>query len=104
MRKILIILAILLSFAVSVTAELLNRGTDSPGNRLIYDSDLNITWYDYTNSAAYWQTQIDWASALSINFEGNIYDDWRLPSTMVNIKMKDLTPVALPFDSNTFIC
>lgn len=49
-------------------AALQNRGTGNFGNRLIYDSDLNITWYDYTKSADSWQNQVNWASALSVNF------------------------------------
>jgi len=28
-------------------ATLFLRGTDTLGNQLIYDSDRNITWYDY---------------------------------------------------------
>jgi hypothetical protein len=63
-------------------ADLYNRGTDSLGNRLIYDSDLDITWYDYTNLIDSWQNQVDWASTLSVNFGGNTYDDWRLPTTI----------------------
>ena len=62
-------------------AALVNRGTDINGNRLIYDSDLNITWYDYSNYAS-WQNQINWASTLTVNFGGTIFDDWRLPSTV----------------------
>ena len=29
-----------------------------------------------------WQTQMNWASALTVTFGGTIYDDWRLPSTV----------------------
>jgi hypothetical protein len=66
---------------LSAHAVLYNRGTDSKGNRLIYDSDLDITWYDYTKSWDTWQNQNNWASNLTVNFGGIIYDDWRLPST-----------------------
>ena len=59
-----------------------NRGTDSLGNRLIYDSDLNITWYDYSKSWDTWQNQVNWASGLSVTFGSNTYTDWRLPSTV----------------------
>lgn len=69
-------------FSLRAQASLSNRGTDSLGNQLIYDSDLNITWYDYSNSANLWQDQMDWASALTVHFGGNIYGDWRLPSTV----------------------
>lgn len=51
MKRILILagmMAMVLGFSVQAHAALYNRGTDSLGNQLIYDSDLNITWYDYT--------------------------------------------------------
>ena len=67
---------------VSVNATLYNRGTDSLGNSLIYDDDLNITWYDFSNAVNTWQNQANWANTLSINFGGAIYDDWRLPSAV----------------------
>jgi len=63
-------------------AELFLRGTDNLGNRLIYDSDLNITWYDYTTYTNTWYGQVNWASALTVNFGGTIFDDWRLPTTV----------------------
>ncbi|MBI4698912.1 MAG: DUF1566 domain-containing protein [Nitrospirae bacterium] len=46
-----------------------------------YDSDLGITWYDFRNAANTWQNQVNWASGLSVNFGGTVYDDWRLPTT-----------------------
>lgn len=67
--------------ASSAHAELFNRGTDSLGNQLIYDSDLNITWYDFTRSYDTWQNQMDWADALSVTYGSNTYTDWRLPIT-----------------------
>ncbi len=47
---IVLLVAVFFISTLSADAGLQNRGTDSQGNRLIYDSDLNITWYDYTNS------------------------------------------------------
>ena len=44
-----VIMAMVLVFSMQAQAALQNLGTDSLGNRLIYDTDLNITWYDYTN-------------------------------------------------------
>ena len=82
MKYLILLLIIILSFSVSANAELYNRGTDILGNRLIYDSDLDVTWYDYMNSYSNWYTQMDWASALTVNFRGTIYDDWRLPATV----------------------
>ncbi|MBI5409481.1 MAG: hypothetical protein HZA14_08955 [Nitrospirae bacterium] len=79
---IVVLFVVLFLSTFSAHAELYNRGTDSFGNRLIYDSDLNITWYDYTNRDYSWPDQMNWANALSVNFGGNVYDDWRLPATV----------------------
>ncbi len=49
---ILYVLAVVLLFSVQANAALQNLGEDSQGNRLIYDTDLDITWYDYSKSAA----------------------------------------------------
>ncbi|RJQ19901.1 MAG: DUF1566 domain-containing protein [Nitrospiraceae bacterium] len=78
----LFVLAMVLGISMQAQAALELRGEDSLGNRLIYDNDLNITWYDYSNSASNWQTQVNWASGLSVDFEGTIFDDWRLPTTV----------------------
>ena len=65
---------------------LIGEGTSVHGTyNLIYDTDLNVTWYDYTNTIAGffgWQSQVNWASSLSVNFGGTIYDDWRLPTAL----------------------
>ena len=78
---LLVALLVVFGFSVQANATLYNRGPDSLGNRLIYDDDLNITWYDYTNTFNTWQNQVGWANALSVEFGGTIYDDWRLPIT-----------------------
>lgn len=79
-RIILLMTALTLIFSTMAHATLINRGTDMLGNRLIYDTDLNITWYDYTKSLDTWQNQVNWSDALVVNFGGTIYDDWRLPT------------------------
>ena len=63
-------------------AFLINRGTDTLGNRLIYDNDRDITWYDFSNAANTWQNQVNWALGLSVTFDSTTYDDWRLPTTV----------------------
>jgi hypothetical protein len=54
------------------------------GNGLIYDTDLNITWYDYMNfSRGSWYSQRDWAANLSItDIYGQSHTGWRLPATI----------------------
>ncbi|MBI4697668.1 MAG: hypothetical protein HY758_01795, partial [Nitrospirae bacterium] len=67
--------------------ELRGEGTSAYGTfRLIYDTDLDITWYDYTFPAysngklQMWQDQMNSVSSLSVNFGGIAYDGWRFPS------------------------
>ena len=78
-----VMMLMVLGFSMQAQAALELRGTDSLGNRLIYDTDFDITWYDYTRTGK-WQDQMNWASALSVS-GGNlvgVYDDWRLPTTV----------------------
>ncbi|MCP3908833.1 MAG: hypothetical protein GY712_12545, partial [Oceanicoccus sp.] len=85
MKRILFGLLALLVVCVLVApahAVLINRGTDTLGNRLIYDDDLDVTWYDFTNTADTWSNQVAWAGGLSVDFGVNTYDDWRLPTTV----------------------
>ena len=79
---LVITMAVVFGFSVPSHATLFYRGTDTLGNKLIYDDDLNVTWYDYTNAVTTWQNQVNWASGLSVDFGGNTYDDWRLPTTV----------------------
>jgi|WetSurMetagenome_2_1015567.scaffolds.fasta_scaffold91843_3 hypothetical protein len=71
------VIAVFLGFATLANAALTNNG-----GGFIYDSDLNITWYDfsYVNPAtngATWQEAINWASGLNA---GGV-SGWRLPTT-----------------------
>lgn len=49
---------------------------------LIYDSDLELIWWDYINVADNWYLQSDWAR--SLNDQGGIIDYWFYPGTQVN--------------------
>ena len=82
-RKLCTLLAIVLCLVISTSAHatLIVHGVDSLGNQIIYDEDIGVMWYDYTNLYGMWQEQMDWASALTVECEGTIYDDWRLPTT-----------------------
>jgi len=82
-------MAIVLVCSMQAHAALQNLGTDSLGNRLIYDTDLDITWYDYTHSydpnigRADWDYHKNWAeNELSVTFGSNVYTDWRMPTTV----------------------
>ena len=74
-------------------AALIVRGTDSFGNRLIYDTDRDITWCDFTyqtsarppegsdkNPTWGWHEVGQWAADLTVTLGGVTYSDWRLPS------------------------
>jgi hypothetical protein len=80
------LLTMVLVFSMQAHADLnlLGQGTSAHGTyNLIYDTDLDITWYDYSNfNNNTWQNQVDWADALSVTFGSNTYTDWRLPTTV----------------------
>ncbi len=83
MRKLILVIAILLFSCSVANATLINRGTDTAGNRLIYDTDLDVTWYDFTNTADnHWDDHVAWADTLSVDFGGTTITDWRLPTTV----------------------
>lgn len=86
MKRILtLLIPMIVIFGLYVSqanATLILRGQDTLGNNLIYDDDLNVTWYDYTRDPATWDDQVAWADTLSITFDGVTYDDWRLPTTV----------------------
>jgi hypothetical protein len=64
----------LLALLVAGTA---NAGLVDNGGGLIYDTDLNITWYDYSHVAPQWADAVSWVSSLTVNG----VDGWRLPSS-----------------------
>ena len=70
-------LAVALGFSGLAHATLVNNG-----GGLIYDTDLNLTWYDFSVSGRHWQEAKDWAAALEITVNGTTYSDWRLPSSL----------------------
>ena len=71
------IMALVLCICGSAYADLFDRG-----GGLIFDSDLNITWYDYTyvdtvNDGDAWGQAMAWAATLDIDG----VTGWRLPTT-----------------------
>ena len=74
-----------LGFTATAQATLILRGkgTSAHGTyNLIYDDDLDITWYDYSHRFDDWKRQVNWAAGLSVTFGSNTYTDWRLPATV----------------------
>ncbi|WP_136805666.1 PEP-CTERM sorting domain-containing protein [Desulfosediminicola flagellatus] len=52
--------------------------------KLIHDTDLDITWLDYTSPEDLnrWDNHMTWAANLVVTVNGVTYDNWRLPSTV----------------------
>jgi hypothetical protein len=75
MKKVLLIGIFLtvLGFSILANAELQNNG-----NGLIYDTDLDITWYNPNISAMSWDQAMAWAESLTV---GGV-SSWRLPSAL----------------------
>lgn len=74
-----------LMLSTVASAALVVNGTDSTGAKVIYDTDLNITWYDYADqnsSSLAWGSALSWAANLSVTVNGKVYTEWRLPSTI----------------------
>ncbi|MBT3878429.1 MAG: hypothetical protein HOI47_25250 [Candidatus Scalindua sp.] len=82
MKNLILAILILLFSSSVASATMINRGIDTLGNRLIYDQDLDITWYDFSNTSVTWDSQVAWAGGLSVDFGGDILDGWRLPTTV----------------------
>ena len=85
-RIMVLIIAIVavLGFAAQSHASLTVVGTDSLGNQLIYDSALNVTWYDYTyhpGNGTTWSNAENWANNLTVNFNGRNITGWTLPTS-----------------------
>jgi hypothetical protein len=75
MKKILIIGIFLTVLGLSVFA---NAELQDNGNDLIYDTDLDITWYIPNISALNWYQATAWVENLTVGGVGN----WRLPSAI----------------------
>lgn len=78
----LVLLVVLILVSVQAYAGLIVRNTDSLGNKLIYDTDLNITWYDAPVTERTWYDSVSWALNLSVNVNGSSVTGWRLPKTV----------------------
>ncbi|CAB5116828.1 hypothetical protein D3OALGA1CA_2887 [Olavius algarvensis associated proteobacterium Delta 3] len=92
MRTKIILLSLLMVLAFSEndaaammvigTGEITSAGAGNGGQyQLIYHEALDITWLDFSRSADNWNSQMDWASNLEVEFNGTIFNSWRLPSS-----------------------
>jgi len=84
MKKLILIVAMVmfLGMGTLAQADLIDRGADTLGNHLIYDTDLNITWYDSPANMLTWYSAMTWAENLTVTMaDGQSFTDWRLPTT-----------------------
>ncbi len=88
-KKIAMLLAALVTAVAAQASPLLGRdinrnavAANDTSAVYLYDADLGITWLRDANKngAKNWDTQVAWASALSMGSGLNMIDDWRLPS------------------------
>ena len=78
----LIAAIVVLGFATTARADLILRGEDNLRHNLVYDTDLNITWYDFSRFAPEYQDAVIWADQLSVKVGSIEFTDWRLPSIL----------------------
>lgn len=73
-----ILLIMVVGFSTLTYAALVDNG-----NGLIYDTDLDITWYDADPISRNWADSVAWAESLSVtDVNGNKITGWRLPKTI----------------------
>lgn len=81
-------LALVTVLGFSGTAQAALQGRDLDGNsatfEAYYDTDLNITWLANANvnGIMNWADATSWAAGLSLTDGVNVYDNWRLPTTL----------------------
>lgn len=87
MKKISIFICLLaVLFIINIAhaeLNLIGQGTSADGTyNLIYDTDLDVTWYDFSYTSSGWDNAVAWTDALSVDFGVMTYEDWRLPTTV----------------------
>ncbi|MHC4270503.1 MAG: hypothetical protein ACYSTS_18880 [Planctomycetota bacterium] len=78
----MLVIIVALGLSTTVKAELIPRGRDNLKNNLVYDTVLDITWYDYSYVAYEYQDAVAWADQLSVKIGTTEFTDWRLPSVI----------------------
>ncbi len=51
-------------------------------HNLVYDTDLDITWYDYSHLSPEYDDAVMWAGKLSVRVGTTEFTDWKLPSLL----------------------
>src|SRR5208337_74912 len=82
MRKNLAVLFLALVFmaAGAILAGTAKAALIDNGNNLIYDTALNITWYDPAPTVMTWNMANTWAAGLTVG--GTTAGTWTLPTTL----------------------
>ncbi len=78
---VVFILAVCIFGSTQADAALTVVGTDGNGNQLIYDSVLNVTWYDSPAVGRSWWDAKAWIATLNAAKLGG-FDNWRLPQAL----------------------
>lgn len=85
----LLVLGALLFTGASAYADLYLRGMgmitstgagQGEAYRLIYDSDENVTWLDYTPAVGTFAIQKSWVDGLTVQGFSDTYSSWRMPA------------------------
>ncbi len=76
----LISIILIVGMGITSKADLILKGEDNLGYNLVYDTDLNITWYDFSHFAPAYHDAVIWADQLSVKVGSIEFTDWRLPS------------------------
>jgi hypothetical protein len=77
MRTISIIPKVIFICTILAISGVANAALVDHGGGLIYDTDLNITWYDHSSIAPTWADAVSWVSGVTAGGVGG----WRLPSS-----------------------
>ena len=86
---IIVTMMLVFGYGENVSADLIvrgmgtvNAGGEAEGQsfKLIYDTEQDITWLDYTKSRDDWWAQDYWVADLVVNYLDLLLNDWRGPS------------------------
>lgn len=93
-KLLLLLFTVIITICPGRTArsELILRGKDNLGHNLVYDTDLDITWYDMSYFAPEYKDAVIWVDSLSVKVGSMEFTDWRLPSVIKGEKYDSYTP------------